>query len=174
MAQTHLIIRNSAPQRGMSLIELMVGLAILAVIAAIAVPSYHQNSVVAKYTEGLMNLEASKVAVGDYVLQNSDFSGVPGGILSVTNMNRYFELENSNWTGNLGTLRGQKIDSTTFRLIQNLRTARMNLPADAPDQLGLLITVDGTGSINSQCEYALGGTWNGNNVNKKYVPRSCL
>ncbi|MBW2208798.1 MAG: pilin [Deltaproteobacteria bacterium] len=53
-------------QKGFTLIELMIVIAIIGILAAIAIPAYQDYTVRAKVSEGLMLAGAAKLAVAEY------------------------------------------------------------------------------------------------------------
>jgi len=62
-----------ALQKGFTLIELMIVVAIIGILAAIAIPAYQDYTIRAQVTEGLNLADGLKVAVADYYTQNGIF-----------------------------------------------------------------------------------------------------
>jgi type IV pilus assembly protein PilA len=78
-------------QKGFTLIELMIVVAIIGILAAIAIPAYQNYTIRAQVTEGLSLAEGWKTSISEYFAQNGTFptgasaaAVVPAGDIAIT------------------------------------------------------------------------------------------
>jgi type IV pilus assembly protein PilA len=78
-------------QKGFTLIELMIVIAIIGILAAIAIPAYQNYTIRAQVTEGLSLAAGWKTAISEYYAQNGAFptgsttaAAGAAGLVSVT------------------------------------------------------------------------------------------
>src|ERR1700761_3718507 len=62
-----------AVQKGFTLIELMIVIAIIGILAAIAIPAYQNYTIRAQVTEGLSLADGVKTQVSEFYAQNGSF-----------------------------------------------------------------------------------------------------
>jgi type IV pilus assembly protein PilA len=60
-------------QKGFTLIELMIVIAIIGILAAIAIPAYQNYTIRSQVTEGLSLADGFKTAISEYYAQNGSF-----------------------------------------------------------------------------------------------------
>jgi type IV pilus assembly protein PilA len=60
-------------QKGFTLIELMIVIAIIGILAAIAIPAYQNYTIRAQVTEGLSLADGMKTAISEFYAQNGTF-----------------------------------------------------------------------------------------------------
>jgi type IV pilus assembly protein PilA len=65
------IVMLKAAQKGFTLIELMIVVAIIGILAAVAIPAYQDYTLRAKITEGLNFAGTAKAAVADYYMSKT-------------------------------------------------------------------------------------------------------
>ena len=65
-------------QKGFTLIELMIVIAIIGILAAIAIPAYQNYTIRSQVTEGLSLADGWKTSISEYYAQNGSFPSTSG------------------------------------------------------------------------------------------------
>lgn len=94
-------------QKGFTLIELMIVVAIVGILAAIAIPAYQDYTVRARVTEGLNLADAAKTAVGETAQSQ-------GGLANITATNTGYTFTATNIVGNIVITPGTGVITVTY------------------------------------------------------------
>ena len=146
-------------QKGFTLIELMIVVAIIGILAAIAIPQYQVYVVRAQMTEALVLISGLKTSVAEAISTRADHMGVNSG---TNNIPDEFQVKGA-YTKKVevsnGTIfatflsKGDGLDSPIATKTIRLRPVWKTMPGNIP-----------LGSISWVCEC---------NADLKYIPRGC-
>lgn len=102
-------------QKGFTLIELMIVVAIIGILAAIALPAYQDYTVRAKVSEGLVLAEADKLAVSENFQANNIISD--SGFVFPANASKYVSSIAADANGNVVITYGANVSQVSGKTI---------------------------------------------------------
>ena len=173
---------NKQIQKGFTLIELMIVIAIIGILAAIAIPAYQDYTVRAKVTELISVADAAKTGVSE--------AWTSDGLTGVTNFATSFNADPANQANVSKYVASVAIDPATGEItVTSSSAGGAGLPTDAQGKTVVLqpnvqkaaLAAGATGSIDWACGSISNATATSNGLvittagtmPAKYVPSQC-
>jgi type IV pilus assembly protein PilA len=148
-------------QKGFTLIELMIVVAIIAILAAIAIPQYQNYIIRTQVSEGMNLADGAKTAVAEFY-----------------NNKGHWPKENASagLPGTLSSISGKYVSQVDVAGGQIVAKFSKTSPQEANDKIDgdllVLSPFDKGGSISWNCKSTAGGS-NQTNVPEQYLPTAC-
>lgn len=159
-------------QKGFTLIELMIVVAIIGILAAVALPAYQDYTIRAKVTEGLSLASSYKTAIADTFAAKG-----PAGMVACTdaasceNMGITYVQNNRNVSTITSAATGIITITYTTAVVPSTGNTLLVVPqtnAATPADLDLSAAASAGQPFQWQCRPGAS-----NAINKKYVPANC-
>ena len=152
-----------AVQKGFTLIELMIVVAIIGILAAIAIPAYQNYTIRAQITEGLSLADGWKTGIAEYYANTGGWANTADLANAAASTSKYVASINA-VSGTIAIVYGgavnTKVSGSTLSLQPYL------------DSNNDVIWKCGTGSTGS-ATLTTGGAAGTNNVSPQYLPTAC-
>lgn len=136
-------------QKGFTLIELMIVVAIIGILAAVALPAYQDYTIRAQASEGLSLASGVKIQVADAFADKGELAGIDSGTMGIPAANTI----TGKYTSQVAVADG--VITATYGNDANAKLATKTLS---------LTPTDNAGSMSWVCA---------SNADTKYIPQAC-
>ena len=159
-----------AVQKGFTLIELMIVVAIIGILAAIAIPAYQDYTIRSQVTEGLNLASAVKAGVSEYYANNGSWPVVMSELGGSTDPSGKYATDLAIDTGTIVIAYGGQANNN-INASELLLTPRLSKNGDVVWLCGYNQGTDITPALTDPSAPA--GTNFSTTVLPKYLPQSC-
>jgi type IV pilus assembly protein PilA len=163
-----------AIQKGFTLIELMIVVAIIGILAAIAIPAYQDYTIRSQVTEGLNLASAVKAAVAEFYAQNGSW---PVGLTGNAPALGYTNLPSGKYVASVNVATGTILIKYGNQANANIAGAQNELdlrPRLSPNNDVIWVCgKHSTATIAGITDPAVPATADATNILDKYLPANC-